>query len=135
MSSMPAWLKSHLVETGVLTPSGLGRKAQLRRHKHCGLPTLTGLDGDLCAFEVSCDLGELTAQGEALALLEGRRTFEVSKRGELYYRQHWAIKSRPAGGSTPVLAQHICESPIPATWCVPPLRPAARQSTTEEMPF
>lgn len=132
---MPDWLKRQLIDTGVLTPSGLGRKAQLRRHKPCGLPTLTGLDADLCAFEVSCDLGELTMSGEAMSLLDGRATFEVSLRGQLYRRDSHHITSRPAGGKTPVLAQHRCAAPIPAAWCVPPLQPAARQTTTEEIPF
>lgn len=135
MSSMPAWLKRHLIDTGVLTESGLGRKARLRRHQRCGIPTLAGLDADLLAFEASCDLGELTAAGEANALLEGRRTYELSVRSELHHRDRYAIKARPAGGSTTVLAEHRCDQPIPAAWCVPAPKPAARRPDTEEIPF
>lgn len=135
MNSMPDWLKRHLIDTGVLTESGLGRKAQLRRHKRCGIPTLLGLDNDICAFEATCDLGELDAAGEAMALIDGRRTYELNLRGELRYRDHWAIRARPAGGRVTVLAEHRCASPIPAAWCVPAPQPAARQTDTEEIPF
>lgn len=134
-SSMPAWLRKHLVDTGVLTSSGLGRKAQLRRHRDCGLPTLLGLDADRCALEATCDLGELTPAGEVHALLDGRRTYELNARGELLARTRYDIARRPAGDRVTVLAEHRCATPIPATWCVPaPPRPA-RQSDTEEIPF
>lgn len=134
-STMPDWLKKQLIDTGVLTESGLGRRAQLRRHKPCGIPTMRGLDSDVCAFEVSCDLGELTAIGEAMALLEDRRTYELNIRGELVYRDRYAITARPAGGRITVLADHRCTQPIPATWCKPTPRPAARPTDPEEIPF
>lgn len=131
---MPDWLKRQLVATGVLTESGLGRKAQLRRHRPCGLPIMLGLDADLCAFEVRCDLGQLDTRGEVMALLEGRRTYELNVRGELNRRDHWAIRARPPSRVT-VLAEHRCDAPIPAAWCVPAPKPAARRSDTEEIPF
>lgn len=131
---MPDWLRSHLVETGVLTPSGLGRKAQLRTHHPCGIPTLRGLDADVCALEAVVDLGELSTVGEVHALLDGRRTYELNRRGELRDRRHYDIARRPAGTVT-VLADHRCASPIPAAWCVPAPSPAARQTDTEEIPF
>lgn len=135
MTAMPAWLKRHLVDTGVLTESGLGRKAQLRRHRTCGLPIMLGLDADVCAFEATCDLGELTAAGEAAALLEGRRTYELNVRGELRTREPHDITRRPAGAATPVLAEHRCAAPIPAAWCVPRPPTASRRPDDEEYPF
>lgn len=134
-TAMPDWLKRQLVATGVLTESGLGRKAQLRRHRPCGMPIMLGLDNDICAFEATCDLGELNATGEAMALLDSRRTYELTLRGELRHRDHWAIRARPAGTRATVLAEHRCASPIPAAWCVPAPQPAARQIDTEEIPF
>lgn len=134
-STMPDWLKRQLIDKGVLTESGLGRKAQIRRHKPCGIPTMVGLDAEVMAFQATCDLGELTAAGEAQALLEGRRTYELNLRGEIRYRDRYAITGRPAGARTTVLADHRCAQPIPAAWCVPAPAPAARQSDTEEIPF
>lgn len=135
MTAMPSWLQRHLVATGVLTESGLGRKAQLRRHKPCGLPILTGLDDDVLAFEARCDLGELTATGEANALVDGRRTYELNVRGEIRHRDRYAITRRPAGAATTVLAEHRCAAPIPAAWCVPAPKTASRRPDTEEIPF
>lgn len=135
MSAMPSWLQRHLIATGVLTETGLGRKAQLRRHRRCGIPTLTGLDADVMAFEATCDLGELTAAGEANALLDGRRTYELDVRGALHHRDRYAITRRPAGAATTVLAEHRCSAPIPAAWCVPAPKTASRRPDTEEIPF
>ena len=71
------WMTSLLVDKGVMSEQGLTRRAKLIPHRPCGLVVLAGLDSDRAALDVWCDLGELTLHGEAMALLEGRRTYEL----------------------------------------------------------
>lgn len=138
-NSMPAWLRAQLVEKGYLSESGLGRIARLHCHHPCGLPTLAGLDSQMAALDAYVDPAELSAFGEAAALLDGRRTYDYNiTHRHLSRRDQWRITGRPAGGSqATVFAQHVCEHPIPAEWCVPPQphKPAARQPQSKEIPF
>ena len=128
------WLTSMLVDKGVMSEGGLTRRAKLMEHPNCGLPTLAGLDADRAALDAWCDLGELTRYGEAMALLEGRRTYELHG-SRLSLRDRWQIGGRPAGGRDPVLASHRCERAIPATWCVTP-DPATPTPTYDDgIPF
>jgi len=123
---MPKWLQSMLIEKGVISEAGLGRKAWIKTCRKCSTPTLAGLDADVCAFDAWCDLGELSPAGEAAALLDGRRTYQLFYTNSLSYRHSWHITSRPAGDPQhPVFATHRCGEPIPAVWCVPPTQQAA----------
>ena len=128
------WLTSMLVDKGVMSERGLTRRAKLVSHRACGFPTLAGFDADRAALDVWCDLGELTLEGEALALLDGRRTYELHA-GRLSPRDRWCIPSRPAGKSRwPVFAERRCHEPIPAAWCIPH-RPAPPRPTTTGIGF
>ena len=129
------WLTSMLVDKGVMSEGGLTRRAKLLAHPPCHFPTLAGLDADRCALDAWCDLGELTLEGEALALLDGRRTYELHG-GRLSPRDRWCIPGRPAGRSRwPVLAEHRCHDPIPAAWCIPHRPEPATTTTNEGIPF
>ncbi len=131
---MPDWLRSALIDKGVLTAQGLSRRAKVITHRPCGMPTMSGIDRDPCGLDAWCDLGQLTADGEFQALLDGRRTYEVSNQ-RLHPRDRWSIPGHPASPTTVVLAEHRCHQPIPATWCQPP-RPARQPRTaTEGIPF
>jgi len=116
-----------LIAKGVMAESGMTRKAKIMRHRKCGILTLAGFDADSCALDAWCDLAELSAQGEALALVGGRRTYEVHA-DRLNYRDAWSIKARPAGHIA-VFASHRCTDPVPATWRLParPTSPSTQQ--------
>ena len=127
------WLTSMLVDKGVMSEGGLTRRAKLIEHRPCNFPTLAGLDADRCALDAWCDLGELTLEGEAMALLDGRRTYELHG-GRLSLRDRWNIPGKPANTRT-VFAEHRCHDPIPASWCIPHL-PAPPATTTDDgIPF
>lgn len=133
VNGMPEWLQRMLIAKGVMTESGLFRKARIQRHRGCGLPILAGLDADLCALEARCDVAELTAEGEALALLAGRRTYELDANRHLHPRNRYAITRRSAQATT-VLVEHHCDTPTPASW-TKPTPPPFRPADVEEIPF
>lgn len=137
--SMPDWLRAQLIDKGYLTEAGLSRTARIVRHRPCSIPTLAGLDAHLCALSVHVDLAQLSAAGEALALLDGRRTYGYNLiRRQLSPRDQYRIASNPAGiDSAIVFAEHRCGQPVPADWTVPatPHKPAARQFESKEIPF
>lgn len=119
MSSLDdaAWerLERHLINIGRLSPDGTGRRAQPRRCRTCNAPVIVGLDADWAACRADVDPRPLTALGEALAHLEGRRTYALVVNGArhvLDYRDAGRITHRPAGGSGryDVMAQHLCYS-------------------------
>lgn len=127
--TMPAWLESLLIDKGVLTAQGLSRKAKVVIHRDCGLPTVAGFDADRCALDAWCDPAQLTADGEAWALLDGRATYEL-RVDRLERRDRWTIPGRPPSHELPVLAAHRCHAPIPAAWRLPPA-PATLTRPTE----
>lgn len=113
-------LKEHLIRAGHLTETGLTRRARLRPCRRCGADTLVGLDADQCAFERHVDPEPLSALGEVLAVLEGRKTFNLARQGVgyvLHPRPSRYIAANPAGidkGVEDVLRQHRCQ-PRPLT--------------------
>jgi hypothetical protein len=107
-------LESHLIRTGAISPDGTTRRAQPRRCR-CGARILVGLDADRCALRADVDPTPLSALGEALAHLEGRRTYALNPDGGrivLDYRDAGRIAHRPAGtGRFDVMAEHRCHQP------------------------
>lgn len=137
----PNWLIDHLIRAGHITERGVTRKARVRTCERCGDVALVALDDDVCAFEVAADPSPLTALGEAMALLEQRRTFELTKTAYGYVldrRTADQIAGRPAG-TTPradVLAEHRCRAPAPPPPYLAPTSFAEhRHQTYEEIPF
>lgn len=94
--------------------SGAMRKARASYCQSCRRPVMIGLDAEWCALARRCDPAPLSATGEALALLAGRRTFSLTWMGgryEIDFRDQWRIRQDPAG-CTPgldVLVEHDCQ--------------------------
>lgn len=116
-----SWLLDHLIAAGHVTETGLTRRARIRtcRHVKCRDQVLVGLDSDICALEAACDPYPLSRLGEALALVDGRRTLTLRREGPgwvLDWRDAHEITSSPAE-SRPrrdVVRQHRCGTPRPA---------------------
>lgn len=135
-SSRPAslWLRDHLVASGHLTETGLARRAWLRpcHGRGCRSLVLAGLDADFAACEAYVDPVPLSTLGEALAVIEGRRTYSLAKAGGgwvLDGRDHHRITFAPAGSRTrlDVVREHRCRSPkLPAALVAPSSFPEVR---------
>ena len=137
---MDTWLRDHLIRSGHMTEDGVTRKARIRRCPHCPRDVLVGLDSDICALEVHADPHPLSAIGEAVALLQNRRTLHLRRDGSgwvLDPRTDRDIAMRPAGTTNrlDVLGQHHCATgpPSPALQAPssfpeakPPVRPTER---------
>jgi hypothetical protein len=93
---------------------GATRAAGIRLCPKCRAPIITGLDADICAFTVRVDPTPLTPLGEAVAVLQGRTTYNLAGgpgRKELDPREaHHIEKPR----RYPVLAEHRCNRPLDA---------------------
>lgn len=74
---MDRWLRTHLIDSGVMTETGATRKARPRRCRRCNDVVVIGLDATQCAIEVHVDPQPLNSLGELLALAEGRRTLSL----------------------------------------------------------
>jgi hypothetical protein len=123
-STLPAGILGHLITRGILTETGLSRRARPRPCPNCGTWTIAGLDDDTCAFETYADPQPLTPIGEVLATLARRRTYElihVGGRYELNPRSSRRITYAPAGtqARTDVLAIHRCGLAMPPTAIAP----------------
>jgi hypothetical protein len=99
-----AWLQARRAEWA--------RAANLKPCPACRATVLAGLDADNAACPVRCDPTPLTEMGEAVALLQGRATYDLlpTKTGrELHQRTpHFINKAR----RYQVFATHKCNSPL-----------------------
>lgn len=90
------------------------RAANLKPCPLCRATVLAGLDGDAAALPIRCDPTPLTQMGEAVALLQGRTTYDLlpAKTGrELHERTtHFINKPR----RYLVFAAHKCNNPLTA---------------------
>jgi hypothetical protein len=138
---MPAWLRRSLEERGVISSEGLTRRAKIVRCRACRMPVMAGFDSARAALDAYCDLTEVSALGEAMALVAGRKTYELhsGSRLELERRDQFSIAGHPAGrqGSPPVLVQHVCGESVPRAWADdrPTPAPAPRQAEPVGLPF
>jgi hypothetical protein len=65
----------------------------------------------MCAKAVVVDPTPLAPLGEALALIEGRRSYQLLRHNQglaLWVRDHWQIAGSPASDETIVLTDHRC---------------------------
>lgn len=136
------WLTRMLLDQGYMDAAGLTRKARLRTCPGCRRSALAGLDSRVAGLSTWCDLTELSPLGEAMALVDGRWTYEVwdaGSRPELERRGIDRVRAHPPGspGCHPVLAGHRCRDPIPASWAAPAAPPVQPQpvTLTDDLPF
>lgn len=104
--SIPTWLGRTLGDTF--------RTVRLRICPQCRAPVLAGLDADNCALAVRADPTPIGEIGEAIALLTGRRTFDLIGTGgdkKLYLREEHNIKS---ARKYLVFLEHRCGRPLTA---------------------
>lgn len=121
------WLGQYLVDTGRMSIGGFTRKPRLMRCRlgqRCGARVLGALLDEWPHFDTQCEPAALTADGEALAILAGRRTYKLAGnrlnwRESVYQITHWPA-GRTGGLAVIVLAEHICDQPIPVEWTMPP---------------
>ncbi|MGO4984792.1 hypothetical protein [Collinsella sp. Sow4_E3] len=102
------------------------RHIQAERCRRCRADVLRGLDDMWAAGPIEVDPTPLSALGEALALLAGRRTIACEHWHGLRFtrRGRWQITSRPAGTFRgDVYASHLCGAPalpsIPSNFAKP----------------
>lgn len=103
----PAWLQR-------IRAGEAWRAAALRLCTRCRKPIIVGLDADVCALTAKCDPTPLTQFGEAVALTQGRITYDLmsgNRRKELEPRNAEMIR-RPR--RHPVLAEHRCGQSLAA---------------------
>lgn len=122
-------IREHLENTLVLT-EGVGRRAQARICADCHAKTIAGWDADVCALLAIVDPTPLDGVGEALAQLQGRRTYALTPEGGrlvLDHRTAGRISHRsPNAGRYDVLPEHACGMPplpeVPSFIAVRPTR-------------
>lgn len=118
MTRPQPWLTQHLIRAGHITETGISRHARIRTCARCHTPALVGLDDDICATEAATDPTPLNPLGEALALIDGRRTWNLTttRNGyQLERRDNTHITTNPAGTHPrqDTLAEHRCHHPPP----------------------
>jgi len=115
MTEQAQWLRSMLIDKGVMSESGLTRNAGIRTCRTCHQHCLAGID--INGRDTWLDPQQLHPAGELQALLDCRRTFSLYAGKQLVPRDHHWIKSYPAGHKQrPTFATHTCGQPIPTTW-------------------
>lgn len=119
------WLRDHLVAAGQVTETGVARTARIRACDDCRAQVLAGLDSDIAALEAYCDPQPLSRIGEAIALLEGRRTLTLRREGRgwvLDWRDSHEIAGAPATSQPrrDVVREHRCRTPSPADGLIAP---------------
>jgi hypothetical protein len=122
-TGMPTWLRRQFEETGVVT-QGFTRAARVTRCKKCQTRIIKGWTDEPCAVLAACDPTPLSNLSEMVAILDGRMTFDLARRGgryELDLRESDHIEGSPP--ETPnswrrnadVLAEHRCHAaPLPS---------------------
>lgn len=138
--TIPRWLQTHLEACGRWDADGIRRAVSAAVCPTCKTRVLTGLDDDRCAGPATADPTPLDATGEALALLAGRSTYDLTRRGDRYeldLRDPIRIRHRPAGSpGADVVPAHRCHAAsLPAVASVHAPRPIAAQGCTDEPPF
>jgi len=117
MTEQAKWLRSMLVDKGVLSESGLTRNAGIRTCRTCRQHCLAGIA--ITGLDTWLEPQQLHPAGELQALLDCRKTYSLYAGKQLVPRdRHW-IRDYPAGHpKRPTFATHTCGQPIPTTWTI-----------------
>ncbi len=105
MKQPPKWRQA-LIEKAA-------RKAAAKPCPNCQVITVVGLDGDTCAIPARADIDALSWAGELAAAIHQQRGTYLLAGGALWFRD---TDHRRHPATNPVLAEHRCGYPIPATW-------------------
>lgn len=110
------WLLGHLQRAGHVTETGASRRAKVKKCR-CGQAIIVGLSDEVCAWEARVDGVPLSPLGEALARVEGRWTYQLTKGGDRFvldWRDASKIVFWPAGTKDrcDVLREHRCHSSL-----------------------
>ena len=117
MPSSSQWLRTMLVDKGVLSEAGLSRNAGIRTCRTCRQHCLAGID--INGLDTWTDPQQLHPAGELQALLDNRRTFNLYAGKQLIPRDRHLMAAYPAGHKQrPTFAAHRCDQPIPTTWTI-----------------
>lgn len=94
------------------------RAVRVQPCPRCGAKTLAGLDADWLALDTFLDHAPVDELGEALAVLQGRRTFDLRPTGGRSHsrcmEERSASSIRAGRRYHPVHAEHRCGQPLPA---------------------
>jgi hypothetical protein len=99
----------------------MSRDLRSGKCRNCKAPVLVGMSDDQLAHLATVDPDPLTAVGEALARLDGRRTYALRRHGDKYRlaftRNHWQIRSSQSTDYD-IVADHACGQSLPTTLSV-----------------
>ena len=132
--AIPKWLRSRLG-----TPAR-GRGCRAVKCLVCRSDVVAGPDEDRMAMPAICDPVALSPLGEALALLEDRRSYRLERYKDgsaLTLRTHWDIAGHPAGEETIVVCDHRCGAPQLPGVEITPIPAATKKSAVlfDDPPF
>ena len=117
MTEQAQWIKSMLIDKGVLSETGLTRNAGIRTCRKCRTNCLAGID--INGLDTWTDPQQLHPAGELQALLDNRRTYNLYAGKQLMPRDRHLMAAYPAGHKQrPTFAAHRCDQPIPTTWTI-----------------
>jgi hypothetical protein len=102
-AGLPEFVKKRLIASGLMDEAtGATRRARARRCEQCRQPVMRGIDADWAGSVVDCDPTPVSALGEVMALVDGRRTYELRYLGDRYeidLRTPERIRGNPVGTS------------------------------------
>ncbi len=129
---LPDWLQQRLGK-----PSRR-RGAKGTKCIKCFQSILVGMSEDVAAFMALVDPVALAPLGEMLALIDGRKTYQLGKYDEglaLWQRDRWQIAGHPASPDWIILTDHKCESTAKFPSVEVPLIPQKESVVDNDPPF
>lgn len=115
-----------------------GRHLKAGRCRACRAPILRGLDEDLCALRAETDPTPLAPLGEAMALLAGRKTYDLARdlgNWQLTRRGRWRIAGTRTG--VDIVPAHRCHDHTLDPFAIPTIHtsPTATPTAADQAPY
>lgn len=137
LEDLPAHVKTKLQQAGAADFTTAGppavRKAHMITCPNCKKPVMRGLLAMPTPWPVDADPAALTPQGEALALLTGRKTYNLRwayNHYELDRRGNWHLHNPNPNPHCDIVCDHNCDDPRSFT-TQPTLLPPLKTFSTE----
>lgn len=109
-------LREWMIRAQIIRSDGVSKRVSYGRCVECKATVMRALDGDVAAVAVTLDVGEVDNLGEVVALLQGRRTYNLIPFASqaaysrcIVERKAYHIQ-RPR--SSPVIIEHSCDKPL-----------------------